>query len=55
MPTTKLPVRIPADPKPWIALPMIRTTEEGARAQIKLPISKTIKAFRNEDLVSKDM
>ena len=40
--TTKLPVKIPALPKPARALPMIKVTEFGAIPHIKLPISNMV-------------
>lgn len=38
---TKLPVRIPALPKPAIARPIIRAGEDGANPLMVDPISKT--------------
>lgn len=43
----KDPVFTPAAPKPAIARPTIRATEEGATPQIKLPTSRRKIASRN--------
>lgn len=39
--TAKPPANMPEAPKPAMALPAIRAADDGARAQTKLPISKT--------------
>jgi hypothetical protein len=44
----KPPGNVPAEPIPAIARPMIRTMDEGAVAQIKLPISKTMTKARKD-------
>lgn len=44
--SVKEPVLIPAAPSPAIARPMMRTVDEGAMAQTRLPISKRKMARR---------
>ena len=55
VPTTKAPVRMPALPRPCIARPKIRTSEDGAMAPMRLPTSKVANAVKKEALVSKVM
>jgi hypothetical protein len=50
---TKEPVTMPAQPRPWIARPMIRTVQSGARPHTKDPSSKTLRATRYEILTWK--
>jgi len=50
---TRAPEKIPADPMPATARPMIRAIEFGARPQIKDPISNTAMALRYTHLMLK--
>jgi len=53
--TTKLPVRIPALPRPAIARPMIKVIEFGATPQSSEPISNKKRAIRYAFLTEKSM
>ena len=53
--TTKLPVRIPALPKPAIARPIMRLIESGASAQSKDPPSNITKAKRYDHLMENNV
>ena len=49
----KLPVKIPAEPKPAMALPQMNVMEFGAVAQIKDPTSNTKMAETSTHLTGK--
>jgi hypothetical protein len=53
--TTKLPVKIPALPKPARALPTIKVTEFGAMPQIKLPLSNMAMDAKYDHFILKSM
>jgi hypothetical protein len=47
------PEKIPADPTPAIARPMIKAAELGAAPQMALPISKMTRAIKKTHLMEK--
>jgi hypothetical protein len=51
----RAPEKMPAEPTPATALPMMRTIELGATPQIKLPSSKTPIATKYTHLIEKNV